>query len=178
MKIINLLKNESVVERGEKMKGKMLLENKMSEDRKVCCSLFDVIIKLVLVTKQMETVYGATISDLEMIEAQKRIILRAISIIEDTINMCDIFEEIETDEILKTESLNGEKLPADFIPTLKLYNIVARLNTIIEGYDTINSELDYEMANEISLDITRIETALVNIETLITEKLKNKLSSM
>ncbi|MBQ6991789.1 MAG: hypothetical protein IJN50_02585 [Clostridia bacterium] len=181
MKIIKLLEDEPLVLKGEKRARKVLLENEMSADRKVCCSLFDVIIKLVLATKRLESVYGATMGDLEMINAQKRIILRAIEAINDTINMCDIFEEIEMSEVLKRESLENqkvEKISEDIISNLRFYEIINRIDTIIKGYDEICFDLDYEKVNEVAVDLTRIENSLTNIETLVTAKLKNKLNSM
>lgn len=152
-----------------------ILENKMSEDRKVCYSLFDAIIKLTQVTKRMETVYAANLGELEIIDAQKRVIIRAISIIEEAINMCDTFEDLEKG---KTESLNVKSLKENvvIVPNLRFYEIMNRLETISQGYDEIGLDMDYEETNQIAVDLTRIETTLTNIETLITAKLKNKLN--
>ena len=53
---------------------------------------------------------------------------------------------------------------------------MCRIETISQGYDEIGLDLDYEEINQVAVDLTRIENALTNIETLVIAKLKNKLN--
>lgn len=155
----------------EKTKMKKLLEPKKSEESKLCCSIFDTIIRLVQIAQRMEDTFSASMSDLEIIEAQRMVIMRSIGIIEERLNLCNTFDD------LQTESLKLKILKEDVIPNLRFYEIMSRLETISQGYDEIGQDLSYEETNQVVVDLARIENTLADIENIITAKLKNKLNS-
>lgn len=57
---------------------------------------------------------------------------------------------------------------------LKLHKIIDKIQAIIDCCETL--DLSYKKSNEVKLNITRIESAITNIEALMECELKNKIN--
>lgn len=68
---------------------------------------------------------------------------------------------------------NSDKSGADE-PCLKLHKIIDKIPSLINCCDAL--DLNYQKSNEIKLNITRIESAITNIEALMECELKNKIN--
>ena len=126
----------TLTEVGTGIKRKLLLEDKETEHPTLLTEeFFDIIICLTSITRRLTQQIMYSDKDAEVIETQKQLIIQAIAIITDTLN----------------------------------------LKTIIEGYFDVGENLTYEKTKEIATDLTRIENALDNIGTTLSEELKNNL---
>ena len=78
-------------------------------------------------------------------------------------------------KLIKEEIKPVEYLEYDVIPLLRFTEIQANLNTVIEGYNDVAENLTYEKTKEIATDLTRIENAIDNIATLLSNEVANNL---
>ena len=84
--------------------------------------------------------------------------------------------QIET-SITNIEKLIGNELTNKAEtnePCLKLHKIIHKIQVLIDHCEAL--DLSYQKSNEISLNITRIESAITNIEALMECELKNKIN--
>lgn len=138
---------------------------------------FNIIICLTSITRRLTQQIMCTDKDAEVIEGQKQAIITAIAIITDTLNLDNELEITKTENKKKLkEEVNAlEYVEYDVIPLLRFTEIQANLNTVIEGYNDVAENLTYEKTKEIATDLTRIENALDNIATLLSNELANNL---
>ena len=101
---------------------------------------------------------------------------------EGIINLTDTVKVInEIHEPLKKESKAPvekeyvEMIPEDIIPSLRFYELISRIKTILDGYEEMEENISWEKTNEIATEITKIESALTNMESILETELKNKL---
>ena len=59
-------------------------------------------------------------------------------------------------------------------PSLELHKIIDKIQALLGDCEAL--DLSYQKSNEISLNITRIESAITNIEALMECELKNKIN--
>lgn len=59
-------------------------------------------------------------------------------------------------------------------PSLELHKIINKIQALLDDCEAL--DLSYQKSNEISLNITRIESAITNIEALMECELKNKIN--
>ena len=133
---------------------------------------FNLIICLTSITRMLST---KEIQDKynETIETQKQILISAVDTIAKAIGLEDELGQAEMKEKEIKEAFKPvERYEFDVIPQLRFYEIQANLNTIIEGYTEIGDKISYEKTCEIATDLTRIENAIDNIATAISNELK------
>lgn len=87
--------------------------------------------------------------------------------------MFKIIKEEKVKKEMPLPTTEVEKMPVEIIQPLRLLNIVARINTILDGLTEV--DLSQEDINEVKNDLTRIESSITNIEALIESKLKEVL---
>ena len=169
----------TLTEIGTGIKRKLLLENK--EDKQsttIAEEFFNMIICLTSITRKLTQQPKLSEKDAEVIETQKQLIIQAIALITDTLNL-DKEESYKTEnkkkKQLKEELIPVEYLEYDVIPLLRFTEIQANLNTVIEGYMDVGENLTYEKTRDIATDLTRIENALDNIGTTLSEEVKQNL---
>ena len=165
---------------GTGIKRKLLLEDKETEHPTLLTEeFFDIIICLTSITRRLTQQIMYSDKDAEVIETQKQLIIQAIAIITDTLNL-DKEEGYKTENKKKKKLIKEEVKPVEYveydvIPLLRFTEIQENLKTIIEGYFDVGENLTYEKTKEIATDLTRIENALDNIGTTLSEELKNNL---
>lgn len=71
------------------------------------------------------------------------------------------------------QNKNSEKAEIDEL-CLKLHKMIDKIQALINCCEVL--DLSYQKSNEISLNITRIESAITNIEALMECELKNKIN--
>ncbi|HJJ05414.1 MAG TPA: hypothetical protein OIM45_06180 [Clostridiaceae bacterium] len=59
-------------------------------------------------------------------------------------------------------------------PSLELHKIINKIQALLDDCEAL--DLSYQKSNEISLNITRIESAITNVEALMECELKNKIN--
>ena len=141
---------------------------------------FNIIICLTSITRRLTQQIMCSDKDAEVIEGQKQAIITAIAMITDTLNLDEelSYNEVKTEKkkkLIKEEIKPVEYLEYDVIPLLRFTEIEANLNTVIKGYDDVAENLTYEKTKEIATDLTRIENAIDNIATLLSNELANNL---
>ena len=170
----------TLTEVGTGIKRKLLLEDKETEQPTLLTEeFFDIIICLTSITRRLTQQIMYSEKDAEVIETQKQLIIQAIAIITDTLNL-DKEEGYKTENKKKKKLIKEEVKPVEYveydvIPLLRFTEIQENLKTIIEGYFDVGENLTYEKTKEIATDLTRIENALDNIGTTLSEELKNNL---
>lgn len=87
----------------------------------------------------------------------------------------EIHEPLKKENKLPLETEYVEMVPEEIIPSLKFYELVNRINTIIDGYEEMREKLSWETTNEIKTEITKIESALTNMESILETEIKNNL---
>lgn len=87
--------------------------------------------------------------------------------------MLKMIKEEKVKKEMPLPTTEVEYMPKEIIPPLRLLNIVARINTILDGLAEV--DLSQEDINEVKNDLTRIESSITNIEALIESKLKEVL---
>lgn len=133
---------------------------------------FNLIICMTSITRMLST-KGIQDKYSETIETQKQILISAIGTITKIIGLDDEIKQVDVKEKeLKEELKPVERYEFDVIPLLRFYEIQANLNTIIEGYTEMGDNISYEKTCEIATDLTRIENAIDNIATTISNELK------
>ena len=157
----------------EKVENKEQLILKEDKQSTFCTEeFFNIIICLTSITRRLTQQIMYSDKDAEVIETQKQLIIQAIALITDTLNL-DKEESYKTEnkkkKQLKEELRPVEYLEYDVIPLLRFTEIQANLNTVIEGYMDVGENLTYEKTREIATDLTRIENAINNICNLIEE---------
>lgn len=164
----------------EKVENKEQLILKEDKQSTFCTEeFFNIIICLTSITRRLTQQIMYSDKDAEVIETQKQLIIQAIAIITDTLNL-DKEEGYKTEnkkkkKLIKEEVKPVEYLDYDVIPLLRFTEIQANLNTVIEGYMDVGENLTYEKTREIATDLTRIENALDNIGTTLSNELANNL---
>ncbi len=94
----------------------------------------------------------------------------------DTVEVInEIHEPIKKESKLPLETEFVEMVPEQLIPSLRFYGLVSRINTIIDGYEEIREKLSWETTNEMSKEITKVESSLTNMESILETELKNNL---
>lgn len=169
----------TLTEVGTGIKRKLLLENKGEErPTTIAEEFFNMIICFTSITRKLTQQPKLNDKDAEVIETQKQLIIQAIALITDTLNL-DKEESYKTEnkkkKQLKEELIPAEYLEYDVIPLLRFTEIQANLNTVIEGYMDVGENLTYEKTKEIATDLTRVENAIDNIATLLNNELANNL---
>lgn len=160
-------------------KRKLLLENK-GEVKKQSIPLtedfFNLIICTTSIARKLTETPKLEERETKLIETQKQAIIVAVGIIADILNLDDelSYNEVKTE---KKKKLKEELKPVEYdvIPLLRFQEIKASIETIIGGYFAIGENLTYEKTREISTDLTRIENAIDNIATMLSEEVKNNL---
>lgn len=140
---------------------------------------FNMIICLTSITRKLTQQPKLNDKDAKVIETQKQLIIQAIAIITDTLNL-DKEEGYKTENKKKKKLIREEVKPVEYveydvIPLLRFTEIQENLKTIIEGYFDVGENLTYEKTKEIATDLTRIENALDNIGTTLSNELANNL---
>ena len=163
----------------EKVENKEQLILKEDKQSTFCTEeFFNIIICLTSITRRLTQQIMYSDKDAEVIETQKQLIIQAIALITDTLNL-DKEESYKTEnkkkKQLKEELRPVEYLEYDVIPLLRFTEIQANLNTVIEGYMDVGENLTYEKTREIATDLTRIENAIDNIGTTLSNELANNL---
>lgn len=162
------------------IKRKLLLENKEDEQPTVFTEeFFYIIICLTSITRRLTQQIMYSDKDAEVIETQKQLIIQAIAIITDTLNL-DKEEGYKTENKKKKKLIKEEVKPVEYveydvIPLLRFTEIQENLKTVIEGYFEVGENLTYEKTREIATDLTRIENAIDNIGTTLSNELANNL---
>ena len=138
---------------------------------------FNMIICLTSITRKLTQQPKLNDKDAKVIETQKQLIIQAIAMITDILNL-DKEGSYKTEnkkKLIKEELKQAEYVEYDVIPLLRFTEIQANLNTVIEGYMDVGENLTYEKTKEIATDLTRIENALDNIGTTLSNELANNL---
>ena len=142
---------------------------------------FNILICLTSITRRMVTP-GSMLNEekIEEINIHKEKIIQAIATITDILNLDEelSYNEVKTEKkkkLIKEEIKPVEYLEYDVIPLLRFTEIQANLNTVIEGYNDVAENLTYEKTKEIATDLTRIENAIDNIATLLSNEVANNL---
>lgn len=164
-------------------KRKLLLENKREVKEQsipLTEDFFNLIICATSIARKLTEMPKLEEKETELIETQKQAIIVAVGIIADILNLDDelSYNEVKTEKKkkLKEELKPVEYVEYDVIPLLRFNEIQANLNTVIEGYFEVGENLTYEKTREISTDLTRIENAIDNIATMLSEEVvKNNL---
>ena len=177
-RVINLLKEEPLilkeVETGKRRK--LLLEEKkqiLKEKKKNEETLSSV-------TKQLTNEVEKFSCIKQPIDEDEQYIIDGVKngIIEltDTVKIInEIHEPIKKENKQPLETEYVEMIPEDIIPSLRFYELISRINTIINGYEEMQENLSWEKTNEIATEITKVETALTNMESILEREIKNGL---
>ncbi len=199
-KKINTLEQEEPVYLKEVATGKrrkLLLEagKKNPEDKEIFAKSNDVeeflnlIICTTSITRMLNQNKNLSEDERMLIETEKQKIISAIGTLADTLELeKDLAEKNIVAEKKKLNEGKKKTIPKedvivhnlseDVIPVLKFLNIIDRINSIVESYEEICVDLEYEKNNEIYLDLIRIENALTNIESTIACELKDKIKEV
>lgn len=124
-----------------------------------------------VVNGQLETIERAT-------ETIKDILDRYMPGLQESVNKSrerDTRAKVNTKQIIKEELKQAEYVEYDVIPLLRFREIQENLNLVIEGYFDIGENLTYEKTREIATDLTRIQNAIDNIATTISNELEGQL---
>ncbi len=127
-------------------------------------------------------------NDRAIIDEEKGKIILAIERLADTLELEKDFAEegITTEKkklkqkkkpILK-EDVIVSNLSEDVISNLKFYNIIERINCILESYSKICVDLGYEKNNAIYLNLIKIENIINEIEGTLACELKNSIKEV
>ncbi len=169
----------TLTEVGTGRKRKLLLENKEEKKEEfISEDFFDIIICLASVTREITKTNVLNEVDIAVIEEQKQKLIEKITELADRLNLNNKlnYNEVKTEkQELKEELKPVEYVEYDVIPLLRFTEIQSNLNTIIEGYMDIGENLTYEKTSTIATDLTRIENAIDNIATTLSEELKKDL---
>lgn len=127
-------------------------------------------------------------NDKAIIDEEKEKIILAIERLADTLELeKDFAEENITTEKRKSkqkkkpilkEDVIVSNLSEDVISNLKFYNIIERINCILESYSKICVDLGYEKNNEIYLNLIKIENIINEIEGTLACELKNSIKEV
>lgn len=174
--IIKESKPVIITEVGTGKKRKLLLEEKkqqLKEKKKEETELTNLTKQL---TKEIETFSLIK----QPLDEDEQYIMDGVK--EGIINLTDtvkvineIHKPLKKESKLPLETEFVEMVPEQLIPSLKFYELISRINTIIDGYEEIREKLSWETTNEIRTEITKIESTLTNMESILETELKNNL---
>ena len=166
MKIINVLEEKEVLTTSDNV-----------ED---FCNL---IICLTSVARKALQSQNLSENDRVIIDKEKEKIISAIGKLADMLELeKDLAEENITTEKKKSkqkkkpilkENVIESNLLEDVISNLKFYNIIERINSMVESYSKICADLEYDQNNKIYLDLIKIENILTDIESTVACELNN-----
>ena len=155
-----------------KLKEELLI---IKDKTSVTEDFFNLLICLTSITRELTDKPKFNKKDAEIIEQQKQLITQGITIIADMLNLDkEEYNKEENKKKLK-EAKPAEYVEYDVIPLLRFQEIQANLNTIIEGYIEVGDNISYEQTRNIATDLTRIENAIDNIGTTLSNELANNL---
>lgn len=135
---------------------------------------FNLIICTTSITRRLTEMSKLDEKETEQIERQKQTMINAIAMISDILNL-DEELDYKVEKKLKEELKPAEYVEYDVIPLLRFQEIQANLNTVIDGYFEVGENLTYEKTSQITTDLTRIENAIDDIATTISNEMKNNL---